>query len=154
MDETISTGLREEPYAPSSSYESRNWGRFWVLGPDGGNQGNTCDVAKYGAKVKILEVDPASMLSMQKHEHRDEYWVVLEGHGMLIRAEHFGIDKPTATHLNRGKFALIKARMWHKLVNISQTKPLVLAEIQLGLAPNNKVIMPEETDIRRFEENS
>ena len=32
-------------------------------------------------KVKILSINPKSQLSMQKHQHREEHWIVVKGNG-------------------------------------------------------------------------
>ena len=47
--------------------EERPWGHYIVT-----DQGN-----RY--KVKSIHVDPGASLSLQKHYHRAEHWVVVEG---------------------------------------------------------------------------
>ena len=52
----------------------RPWGSYTVL-----EQGK-------GFKVKIVEVLPNNRLSLQKHQHRSEHWVVVEGQAKIITA--------------------------------------------------------------------
>jgi len=52
--------------------EERPWGRFRVLG-EGKNY-----------KVKELYVKEGGMTSLQYHNHREEYWIVVEGSGRAI----------------------------------------------------------------------
>lgn len=55
--------------------EHRPWGTFTVI--DKGN----------GYKVKKLFVRAGHRLSLQTHQHRDEYWVVVSGQGVLTLRE-------------------------------------------------------------------
>src|SRR5260370_42693245 len=47
--------------------DERPWGRFEVL------------EERPGFKVKVLEVKPGARLSLQRHAHRGEHWVVVAG---------------------------------------------------------------------------
>jgi len=49
--------------------EHRPWGRF------------TQYVKNQPCTVKLLHLRPAQRLSLQVHEHRDEFWVILQGYG-------------------------------------------------------------------------
>ena len=51
--------------------ESRPWGWYEVI-----NEG-----ARY--KVKCIEVAAGSSLSLQRHTHRAEHWVVVEGTALV-----------------------------------------------------------------------
>lgn len=37
-----------------------------------------------GVWVKRVEVNPQARLSLQKHQHRSEKWIVVAGHGMAM----------------------------------------------------------------------
>ena len=79
-------------------------------------------------KVKELTVNPGQSLSMQKHEHRNEYWHVVEGVATVIeeRKSHkakYSLYKHH--HLN------IPCDVWHQLKNETD-EPLKIVEIQWG----------------------
>ena len=44
--------------------------------------------------VKILSVKPRSKLSLQFHEHRDEFWKVLDGSGQVVVGDDVFDVKP------------------------------------------------------------
>lgn len=78
-----------------------------------------------GTKVKELVVEPGKSLSMQKHTHRNEYWHVSEGEGMLL----YGDD--SKIFLKKHDVVTIPTETWHKLENNSN-KVLKIVEIQYG----------------------
>ena len=55
--------------------EERPWGRFERF----------CSNEK--VTVKIITVKPNSRLSLQYHNHRDEFWRITEGNGQIILKE-------------------------------------------------------------------
>jgi len=76
-------------------------------------------------KVKELTVDPGKRLSMQRHEHRAEFWFVSEGVATVKWDEH----GHTTTKLYQTE--LIQRQEWHQLVNDTD-RPLKIVEIQYG----------------------
>lgn len=91
----------------------RTWGYYKVL-------------QEYqGVKVKELQVEPGQSLSLQRHFQRAEFWVVVEGTGMLELS-----DKKIK--LTRHSTVTIEPLQWHKLWNTSNTA-LRLVEIQYGI---------------------
>jgi len=78
-----------------------------------------------GMKVKELTVEPQQSLSMQRHEHRAEYWIVAEGEATVYW------DKFSNTKLTRHNSEVIQKQEWHRLVN-ETSMPLKLVEIQYG----------------------
>ena len=120
--------------------QTRRWGRWEVLG-----EGTTI-FSKW--KVKLLYMDPDKSISKQFHEHREEYWIVLQG---TARAE---IEVSSLGSLNismedypfllrEGYFLKIEKGQVHKVTNIGKCE-LIILELQLG----DKV---EENDIVRLE---
>jgi cytidyltransferase-like protein len=92
----------------------RPWGYYRVLhNPD------------QHVKVKELTVDPGKRLSMQRHEHRAEFWFVSEGTATVNWDSH----GHTTTKLH--KTELIQKREWHQLANETE-QPLKVIEIQYG----------------------
>ena len=84
-----------------------------------------------GMKVKELTVDPGKSLSMQKHEHRSEYWIVSEGEAVVHRQMSSGYSMPSSI-LTQHNEARIPVGEWHQLKNPSDTVPLKIVEIQYG----------------------
>lgn len=78
-----------------------------------------------GMKVKELTVEPQQSLSMQRHEHRSEYWIVSEGEATVYW------DNYSNTKISKHNSELIQKQEWHRLVNETSI-PLKLVEIQYG----------------------
>ena len=91
----------------------RNWGYYRVLH----------DVS--GAKVKELTIDPGKSLSLQRHQHRAEYWLVTEGKCDVFN----GLQ--TTERLHRHDTLKIPAGEWHQLSN-PYSEPCRIVELQYG----------------------
>ena len=106
-------------------WTERNWGRYRVI-------------EEFGKefKVKEIEVNPQSKLSMQRHQYRNEYWMVIEGNATIYtlwpdndgneqvvqRGSAIWPAQTTAT-INKGE--------WHQLTNDTD-EPLRILEVQYG----------------------
>jgi mannose-1-phosphate guanylyltransferase/mannose-6-phosphate isomerase len=88
-------------------------------------------------QVKRIVVIPGGMLSLQKHRHRAEHWVVVKGTAEVT----IGADK-RAVHENESIF--IPIGTVHRLANQGKI-PLELIEVQTGSYLG-------EDDIERFED--
>lgn len=104
----------------------RPWGYFVEL-----EQGT-------GYKVKRIVVHPGKRLSLQRHRHRSEHWLVVSGRATVVRGSHqvrldpgYSIDIPTGT--------------LHRLANSGEAD-MALIEVQLG-------DYLEEDDIERLEDD-
>ncbi|WP_199769527.1 mannose-1-phosphate guanylyltransferase/mannose-6-phosphate isomerase [Helicobacter cetorum] len=75
-------------------------------------------------KVKILEVKSNSRLSLQKHFHRSEHWVVISG---MASVE---LDNKTF-ELQANESTYIPKNTLHRLANYGKI-PLVIIEVQVG----------------------
>ena len=105
-----SSWILEEWKAPKTI---RSWGYYRVLH----------DVS--GAKVKELTVDPGKSLSLQRHQHRSEYWLVTQGRccvydGNLIEER-----------LSRHDTIEVLPDHWHQLSN-PYDEPCRIVELQYG----------------------
>lgn len=111
-----SSWILEEWKAPKTI---RDWGYYRILHTNGP-----------GVKLKELTVDPGKSLSMQKHEHRSEFWFVAEG-----TATVYTVNKSTDIECvgvyDEHRYLHIGTNQWHQLVN-ETTKPLKIIEIQYG----------------------
>lgn len=90
----------------------RPWGTYTVI-----------DEGK-GYLVKTITVKPKQKLSVQKHNHRGEHWIVLEGKAKVIKG-----DKELT--LNTGESLDIAVKEIHSLQN-PYKKTLKVLEVQKG----------------------
>jgi mannose-1-phosphate guanylyltransferase/mannose-6-phosphate isomerase len=75
-------------------------------------------------QIKLIEVKPGARLSLQKHHHRSEHWIVVSGNAIVTRDE-----ERLPTNANEGVFLPVGAV--HRLENVGST-PLQLIEVQVG----------------------
>lgn len=75
-------------------------------------------------QVKRLSITPGAQLSLQKHQHRSEHWIVLEGTASIVLDE-----KQFTLHANQSTY--IPVGSLHRLANNNET-PLTLIEVQTG----------------------
>ena len=111
----------------------RSWGSYTVLN----------EIP--GAKVKTLTVQPGQTLSMQRHQHRSEYWMVTDGTCMINMALPGNMNNPPKI-LSRYDEWRVPRNAWHQLTN-PFTRPCTIVEIQYG----EKC---EEEDIERLDSAS
>jgi mannose-1-phosphate guanylyltransferase len=105
---------------------NRPWGTYTVL-----------EESK-GYKIKRIEVRPKKRLSLQKHIHRNEHWVVINGIATVeVQDKMFLLNENESTYIKAGEI--------HRLSN-ETNKPLVIIEVQVGK-------YTEEDDIIRFEDD-
>jgi cytidyltransferase-like protein len=110
-----SSWILQEWKAPKTQ---RQWGYYRVLH----------EVA--GMKVKELTVDSGQSLSMQRHQHRAEYWIVSEGECVVNSQLSSGYALPP-THLYPHQEYRIAVGEWHQLTNPFD-RPCKIVEIQYG----------------------
>lgn len=117
--------LRARGHTPHPSQRTvyRTWGTYTVL------------EAASNFKIKRLRVKPGASLSLQKHQHRSEHWVVLDGTAKVVNGEQEML-------IERNQSAYIPAGSLHRLSNPGQ-RDLVMIEVQSGP-------YLEEDDIVRF----
>ena len=74
---------------------------------------------------KVLQVRPGGLLSLQYHNHREEYWTVASGTGVAQVGESRFILHP-------GSHVVIPKGCTHRLHNTSADEWLVVIEVQVG----------------------
>ena len=85
-----------------------------------------------GLKVKELTVNPGKKLSMQKHQYRNEFWIVSEGIAGLTSLDNLGRNEESRTiFLKEHDQTTILKEKWHQLVNNTE-HPVKIVEIQYG----------------------
>ncbi|MFA7083362.1 MAG: mannose-1-phosphate guanylyltransferase/mannose-6-phosphate isomerase [Arcobacteraceae bacterium] len=109
---------------------NRPWGTYTVL------------EESPGYKIKRIEVKPNKRLSLQKHQHRNEHWVVVNGIA-TVEVE----DKIFLLHENESTY--IKAEQIHRLSN-NTNAPLVIIEVQVGSYMGEDDIVRISDDYQRF----
>ena len=95
-----------------------------------------------GFKVKRIFVNPLSKLSLQKHQHRSEHWVVIKGIALITCGESkFKLKENQSTYIPRGEI--------HRLENYGN-KTLEIIEIQTGEYFGEDDIIRLEDDYKRY----
>jgi len=108
---------------------ARPWGAYTVL----------MDVEK--AKLKKIMVKPGGRLSLQKHMHRSEHWVVLSGMATVTVGEKvFNVRPNESTYIPAGEL--------HRLENQGKMD-LVIVEVQVGEYTGEDDIVRIEDDYKR-----
>lgn len=74
---------------------------------------------------KIISVKPGEALSLQSHDHREEYWVVVHGEG-VVQIER------SILQVRCGSTLFIPQGAKHRLSNTSKGLSLIVMEVQVG----------------------
>jgi len=127
----IVTALKKENVELTTTHKTthRPWGTFTVLED------------KAGYKIKKIMVKPGKRLSLQKHFHRNEHWIVVSGTA-TVQVE----DKTYIVRENESTY--IKAGEIHRLENQGKI-PIVLIEAQVGSYTGEDDIVRIEDDYKR-----
>ncbi len=107
----------------------RPWGTYTVL-----------EDAR-GYKIKHIEVSPGKRLSLQKHLHRNEHWIVLSGTATVTVGNSTHLIQPNES-------TYIKAGEVHRLANEGKI-PLLLIEAQVGEYTGEDDIIRLDDDFQR-----
>lgn len=76
-------------------------------------------------QCKVICVRPGQKLSLQSHNHREEYWIVAHGSG-IVR-----LEKSVFT-VRCGSTIFIPKGSKHRIENVSDTESLIISEVQIG----------------------
>ena len=119
----------------SMETEHRPWGNYIVFA------NNMVDNPKW--QMKKLYINPGQAISLQSHDHRDEYWTIMKGIGTVELGNfHSGFEyKPVMP----GTQLIIPRRTLHRITNTDSLESLIICEVQIG----DKI---EESDITRYED--
>ncbi|WP_151945347.1 mannose-1-phosphate guanylyltransferase/mannose-6-phosphate isomerase [Aliarcobacter butzleri] len=107
----------------------RPWGTYTIL-----EESN-------GYKIKRIEVNPGKRLSLQKHFHRSEHWIVVSGIATVTVGDEKRLVRPNES-------TYIKAGELHRLENEGKI-PVVLIEAQVGEYTGEDDIVRIEDDFSR-----
>jgi hypothetical protein len=125
MIKKLISAIRKKKEDPSV----RPWGNYQILHEEDSH------------KVKVITVLPGKRLSLQSHEKREEFWVVVEGEGLMT----LGIMKFTMKVGDKVKIPLTTK---HRIENIG-TVPLKFIEVQTGTYFGEDDIIRYEDDFGR-----
>lgn len=90
-------------------------------------------------QAKVIYVLPGQALSLQSHQRREEYWVIVNGEGLIQLGESVHPVAPGGSYF-------IPKGCKHRLTNTSEVETLILIEVQLGDYFG-------EDDIKRYEDS-
>ncbi|MBU1658139.1 mannose-1-phosphate guanylyltransferase/mannose-6-phosphate isomerase [bacterium] len=94
-----------------------------------------------GYKIKRIEVKPGKRLSLQKHFHRNEHWIVVSGTATVTVGDETRLVRPNeSTYIKMGEL--------HRLSNEGKI-PVVLIEAQVGEYTGEDDIVRIEDDFKR-----
>lgn len=96
--------LHREVYRPWGKYDSIDFGHRY--------------------KVKCITVKPGEKLSLQKHYHRSEHWVVVQGTAKIVKGD-------AVEYIYENQSAYIPIGIVHALENPGKL-PLIVIEVQSG----------------------
>jgi mannose-6-phosphate isomerase-like protein (cupin superfamily) len=122
---------RDAIFGQTTLTGTRPWGCWAVLG-DG-----------EGYKVKRIEVNPGHRLSLQRHAHRSEHWIVVVGTARIIIG-----DQVSLVHAQESTF--VPAGTTHRIENPGP-HPLIIIEIQNGLYLEEDDIVRLQDDYGRYD---
>jgi mannose-6-phosphate isomerase-like protein (cupin superfamily) len=107
----------------------RPWGSYRTIG------------SGPGYKIKQLVIQPGQRLSLQKHRHRSEHWVVAAGTPrILVGEEVFTLRLRQCVTIPRGA--------WHRIENRGKV-PVVIIELQHGDVLDEADIIRKQDDYGR-----
>ncbi len=104
------TYITEEEFVQVTDH--RPWGRFTILADENDH------------KVKRITVAPGQRLSLQRHNHRREHWLIVSGRATVTLDD-------TLLELEPGESIDIALRAVHRVQN-KGTEDVVFIEVQLG----------------------
>ncbi|MEA1916784.1 MAG: mannose-1-phosphate guanylyltransferase/mannose-6-phosphate isomerase [Campylobacterota bacterium] len=121
---------KESSHLPNIHIEAhRPWGTYKILEDSD------------GYKIKKIVVKPGKRLSLQKHYHRNEHWIVVSGTATVTVGKETTLVRPNeSTYIKMGEI--------HRLENGGKI-PLVIIEAQVGEYTGEDDIVRIEDDFKR-----
>jgi len=122
--------IKDKTLLEIPSIVHRPWGSYEVLKED------------KGYKIKRIVVKPKKRLSLQKHFHRNEHWIVVSGTAEVQVGDKTYLVRPNeSTYIKMGEI--------HRLSNPGKI-PVVLIEAQVGEYTGEDDILRIEDDYKRY----
>lgn len=127
----IVSKLKTQNLALTTTHKTthRPWGTFTVLEDSP------------GYKIKQIMVKPGKRLSLQKHFHRNEHWIVVSGTATVtVEDKTYMVRENESTYIKSGEI--------HRLENQGKI-PIILIEAQVGSYTGEDDIVRIEDDYKR-----
>ena len=113
----------------TASYVERPWGQYFKL------------FQEPGVWVKRVEVKPGARLSLQKHSHRSEKWIMVAGEGLaVVNDKEIPVKPGTVVDIPLGAV--------HRIGNTGNVK-LVFIEVATGDRLSENDIIRLQDDFKR-----
>ena|SRR3990167_3602929 len=113
----------------TASYVERPWGHYFKL------------FQETGVWVKRVEVNPGARLSLQKHSHRSEKWIMVAGEGIaVVNDKEIPVKTGTVIDIPLGAV--------HRIGNTGKVK-LVFIEVACGEHLSENDITRLQDDYKR-----
>jgi mannose-6-phosphate isomerase-like protein (cupin superfamily) len=116
--------MKERKPVPAANSDTRPWGMWEEY------------LNEPGYRVKRIIVDPGKRLSLQKHEQRSEYWVVVHGSGTMTVGQR-------TWDVSTGDTILIPKEAFHRVENTGAV-PLVVIETQVGVCLEEDIVRSQD----------
>ena len=124
---SLQSGNSELPNIHTLAY--RPWGSYEIL------------LNSDSYKIKRIIVQPGKRLSLQKHYHRNEHWIVVSGTATVTIGDEIKLVRPNeSTYIRMGEV--------HRLENEGRI-PIALIEVQVGDYLGEDDIIRLEDDFKR-----
>ena len=121
--------MQESELTQVHTLAHRPWGTYEVL------------LSHDNYKIKRIVVKPGKRLSLQKHFHRNEHWIVVSGTATVTVGDEVKLIRPNeSTYIKMGEV--------HRLENQGKI-PVVLIEAQVGEYTGEDDIVRIEDDFKR-----
>lgn len=102
----------------------KKWGSYQVLDEQSRD-------AESHYKVKRLDIGPGQRISYQKHNEREEHWVVVRG------------TAEVRIQCGPGSYVHVPRGAWHQVINVDKSIALTLIETQMGSVCDEEDIVRE-----------
>ena len=123
--------IQDSELTKTHTVTHRPWGTYEVL------------ISTENYKLKRIVVQPNQRLSLQKHYHRNEHWIVVSGTATVTIGQETKLIRPNeSTYIKMGEI--------HRLENQGKI-PIVLIEAQVGEYTGEDDIVRIEDDYKRGE---
>lgn len=94
-------------------------------------------------KVKRIVISPGCRISLQRHQHRTEHWIVVQGR-VIVK-----VGNSLTVMLLESQSFKIKKNDWHRATNASSESELIFIEVQTGELLTEEDIERKEDDYGR-----
>ena len=74
---------------------------------------------------KTIVVYPKGKLSLQYHNHREEYWIIIHGRGRVVIGE-------SEKKAEKGDMFFVPRGVNHRIINVDENDNLIFSEVQIG----------------------